>query len=382
MNKITVIDPDLQFEEVSLEDALRDRGRWADLASSALEPNPFFEPEFLGPFAEHVAGVPVRIARLSDPMTGALMALVPIVKRRLGLGLAGKPASFFAHDYGPLATPLLDRNRAHKAASDLLYQLLSDDRSLICAPHTRLQGPVFRCLERAAIENGFTMSVIGSYERAVQNARGTKEPYLKAALSKSRRRQFAKQMRRLSAKGEVRLESFSDPVQVGKAFEQFLDLEAAGWKGRSGSALKSRTPALNFAREMAARFIEKGRMRADVLTFNDQPIGVVINFRAGRETFPWKVAFDENHSDASPGMQTLLRTTEANCEDCGVDYADSLTGPESPTVDGLWKERCPMGTLVVTVGHLGALQGALLDYDKTGHEFLRRHVKSVIKRFR
>ncbi|MEP3277939.1 MAG: GNAT family N-acetyltransferase [Stappiaceae bacterium] len=369
------------FEEVSLKDALDEREAWEQLADHALEPNPFFEPAFLEPFATHLAGTDIGIARLRNPVNGDLAALVPIVSQRLGLGLSGKPARFFSHDYGPLATPLLHRDHAHDAALDLVKRLLSK-RSLICAPHSRMNGPVFDCLSCAVNAGSAVLSVVGPYERAVQDARGSVDDYLVRALSKKRRRQYAKQMRRLEAKGTVRLESISSPEQLHSAFQGFLALEAAGWKGRGGSALRSRPDAEHFAMEMAAGFIEKRRMRADVLTVNEQLIGIVINLRAGREIIPWKMAFDETHRDVSPGMQTLLRTTEANCQDPDIDWVDSLTGPDSPTVDMLWKERRPMGTLVLMAGSLGVLKGKLLDFDKTAYDRLRVKAKLLLKRLR
>ncbi len=368
-----------RFDEVSLEEALGNREGWERLADHALEPNPFFEPAFFEPFAKHLAGAGVRIAWLRNPATGDLAALVPIISRRLGLGFSGKPPRFFSHDYGPLATPLLHRDQAQDAAMDLICGLLSK-RSMICAPHTRMSGPVYECLRHAAHANGGTLRGFGHYPRAMQDAREPGEDYLARALSKSRRRQYAKQMRRLSARGAVRIESPSDPENIKDAFDHFLKLEAAGWKGRGGSALMSRPPALRFAREMAAGLISQGRMRADVMTFDEQPVGMVINLRAGRDIFPWKMAFDETYRAASPGMQTLLHTTETNCRDTGIDRADSLTGPDTPTVDMLWKERCPMGTLVLSVGPVGALKARILDYDKTGHDVLRRTVKSLFKR--
>jgi hypothetical protein len=63
--------------------------------------------------------------------------------------------------------------------------------------------------------------------------------YLDQALSSSSRKKLRQHRNRLGRQGVLANAGIRDPDGVTRAVEQFLQLEAQGWKGRNGTALLS-----------------------------------------------------------------------------------------------------------------------------------------------
>src|SRR5690349_16847340 len=82
---------------------------------------------------------------------------------------------------------------------------------------------------------------------------------IEPALSSSSRKKLRQHRRRLEERGAVDNVVSTEPGEVRRLFEDFLALEAAGWKGQSGTALLCREADASFARAMIAALAERGR---------------------------------------------------------------------------------------------------------------------------
>jgi hypothetical protein len=131
------------------------------------------------------------------------------------------------------------------------------------------------------------------------------------------------------------------------AFEEFVRLEAAGWKGRRGTALASLQDAGPFAREVVARLADAGAVRIVSLRMNDQPLAVVICLVAGETAFTWKIAYDEAFSRFSPGAQLMMEVPGVLFAEAEIACIDSCAVADHPMIDPLWQDRRPIGTLVI-----------------------------------
>ena len=76
--------------------------------------------------------------------------------------------------------------------------------------------------------------------------------YMEKALSSSSRKKLRQHRRRLAEKGALESKVVNETEAVGSAVEEFLRLEAAGWKGRKGTALLCKPADATFTREMVA----------------------------------------------------------------------------------------------------------------------------------
>ena len=76
-----------------------------------------------------------------------------------------------------------------------------------------------------------------------------------ASLDKKRQKEWNRLERRLAERGGLVPRVAAD----GESIEQFLDLEARGWKGARATALKQEPNRAAFAREMLAGLAGAGR---------------------------------------------------------------------------------------------------------------------------
>jgi hypothetical protein len=157
-------------------------------------------------------------------------------------------------------------------------------------------------------------------------------------------------MRRLADLGPVAIESVAAPGATTATVEEFPAHEAAGWKGRGETAIRS-SPAISaFAREVVARRAADGGVRIDTLRFAGKPIAMVVSFLAGASAWTWKIAFDEAFARFSPGAQLMLELPQRLFAHGMVARIDSLAAANHPMIDHLWSDRLRIGTLVIGSG--------------------------------
>lgn len=316
-------------------------GAWRELAARAVEPNPFCEPELVLPALRHLDAR--RTAGLLAVRTGdRLHAALPVIPTRHWRKLPLPVVAGWRHDHSYLGTPLVDDNHAVPALAALLdavpnvrpraaalaLELLADD------------GPVADTLLALLSERGTAPVWWESATRAVLRREGNVS--LNGRCKRLRRKATA--LRR--DHGDVSLVDLADE---GAAIDTFLSLEAASWKGRTGTALASKPGHATFFSEACRAFADGGRLELVCLQVGTNCIAMRCNFLAGDAVFHFKAAFDEGLAKYSPGTQLLLAVTERD-EVPGVAWRDSCADPADPLFNDLWPDRRPVASLLVPVG--------------------------------
>lgn len=74
------------------------------------------------------------------------------------------------------------------------------------------------------------------------------------------RRDLRRREKRLLEAGEVKRVALRTREELPRWIDEFLALEASGWKGRRGSALACSEVNLRFAKELFTRAFERGRL--------------------------------------------------------------------------------------------------------------------------
>jgi CelD/BcsL family acetyltransferase involved in cellulose biosynthesis len=336
--------PRLNFASVPSAEAGRIVPEWGALAERCVGDNCFFHTDFALPAMRYL-GADVAIATVSDP-AGNMVALAPFIRTRLGR--IAPAARLWAHDFAPLGLPLIDRDAVEAAAGTLLDGLAPplSGVSLIAAD-LPLEGPVARALVSAALRKERPVDVLDGHVRAAidRSIPGADDP--RALLPVRRRKEFARQMRRLAEVGEVTINAAVEPGEVRDRFEAFILLEAAGWKGKRGSALISTAATRDFARAAVASRADAGAARIDSIDLGGEPIAMVVSFAAGGTAWTWKIAYDETYARFSPGVQLMLETTKAIFSDPTLERIDSCASANHPMVDHLWPGRLAIGSLVI-----------------------------------
>jgi CelD/BcsL family acetyltransferase involved in cellulose biosynthesis len=314
---------------------------WRTLAGRAAEDNVFFDPDFVRPFLREMG----RSAQTATIHTrGRLAAVVPVVRTQLGR--IAPAHRFLSHEYGPLGVPLVDRrNIAHTAAS--LLEGLTNDHHCLIAQDLPLEGPVAAALAAAASSAGKPVVLLDRHERAtlVRSNAGATDPM--AGLSARRRGEYQRLLRRLGEYGPVAFEAAREAPAVAQAFDEFLVLEEASWKGRAGTALLSKPETKKFAQAMIAALASRGKVRVDTVRVGGAPAAILVTLIAGRSAFTWKVAHDERFARFSPGAQIMLEAGKTIMAEPGIERIDSLATADHPMIDRLWRDRLAIGTLVI-----------------------------------
>ncbi|MBW8909620.1 MAG: GNAT family N-acetyltransferase [Mesorhizobium sp.] len=362
------------------------------LCARTIEPNVFFNPRFLAPAMPRLEDREVRLAviRDGDEFRNRLRLLVPFSVERPAMPLGVPVMRTWSSPFGPLGTPLVDR--------DDPIGVIEDFFSMLSRPHLklpkvfvladiRLDGPVASLLTSFADSRGLTMVTTGKAERPVLQSDADGEDYLKVSLRAHHYREFRRLKRRLGDQGKLEHVVARGPDEIRHAIESFLTLEAAGWKGRERTAMAIDRYRAAFAREAVHRLAEQDMCRIHSLTLDGRTIACLVVFVEAGVAYTWKTAYDETLAAYSPGTLLMIEVTKQHLDDPNIVLTDSCAVPDHPVMSRLWTERKPVGTLVVgltpdadRLARQAASQLHLYRETRNMARILRNRMKSLLKR--
>jgi CelD/BcsL family acetyltransferase involved in cellulose biosynthesis len=324
---------------------------WRELAERALEPNVFYEPAFALAAAPVFAPDAGAMLVWSATSPRRLLGFFParIERRRYGFNLpllAG-----LTHPYGPLGVPLVEREAAEPVVAAWLAHLAADAAlpGLVLLPFLSENGAVAAALERILRRAQMPFADFDRHQRALLAPSSERSLYVERALSQRRRKELRRQWRRLGEAGAVALSAAVEPDAVAGAIDHFLALEAAGWKGRAGTAAARGDDLQRFLRKAVSGLAAEGKVTIDRLLVDGRAIAAAILLRSGRSAWFWKIAYDEAFARFSPGVMLSVALTEELVEDTRVMRADSCATADHPMIDHIWRERLPLCNRLVGV---------------------------------
>lgn len=322
------------------------------LSRRAVEPNVFFNPRFLAPAMPRLEDREVRLAviRDGDEFKSRLRLLVPFSVEKSPVPIGVSIMRTWSSPFGPLGTPLLDRDDPVGVLEDFFSMLARPHLKLprvFVLPDMRLDGTVTRLLRTMAETNGLPLVVTNRVERPFLESDLDGETYLRHAVKAHHLREFRRLKRRLAEHGvlEHRVARTAEEIRLG--VEDFLTLEAAGWKGRERTAMAVDRFRAAFAREALYRMAEQDLCRVHQLRLGGKPIACLIVLVEAGVAYTWKTAYDEAWAHFSPGTLLTIEVTRQHLDDPNIELTDSCAVPDHPVMSRLWTERKPIGTLVV-----------------------------------
>jgi CelD/BcsL family acetyltransferase involved in cellulose biosynthesis len=335
----------------------QDLERWRTLAAQAAEPNPFFEPEYALPAAELIGGrrVGVVVVRGADGWSACLPIHRPRRWHRVPLGCVAT----WQHRYCFLGTPLVRSDRVEAAIAAMARELMRQRwASFVGLDALADEGPVRGALRLAIEHQGADELPVDQHRRVVLRRRAAGEAPL--AVKGKHRRELERKRRRLEDELGAPLETV-DLAEDAGAVEEFLELEASGWKGRSGTALASLERDAEFFRAVCASFRELGRLHLLSLQADGRRVAMACNLRAADGIFCLKIAFDERWRRYSPGAQLVLDHVSWFDRDQDAAWMDSCVQPGNELVNRLWPDSRPIVTMAIPMGSAGGrLAGAAI----------------------
>lgn len=348
---------------------------WRDLCDAAVDPNPFFAPDFLTPFLEQMGQGRVDLCVVFRKDTGAWVMAAPVGRRRLGLAVPATTS--WATEYSPLGIPLLHA-AAPSGTVDAFLELCVQTVGcpLAAFPYLPLDTVTAKALKTSA---SWSSREVREEHRASHDAGSEGEMQFSEAFSGKRRKELPRQVRRLAEQGEVRLESFRGD-DIPQVFEIFLQLEASGWKGKNETAMLNIPAAAEFARKMIVARAQNDGVRVDCFSLNGKPIALLIVLVEKNRAFSWKIAFDEDYARYSPGAQVTLYALERNLGDKTLDGGDSLAVPGHKMIEPLWRGRLRYATLLSSSSATGRVMRMAAHLDLSVEQDLRRVARKLLKR--
>jgi CelD/BcsL family acetyltransferase involved in cellulose biosynthesis len=349
---------------------------WRALAAHAAEPNVFYDPDF-ALAAAPVLGCGVEaILVWSAAAPRRLLGLFPftIATRRYGVKLPLMVG--WTHPFGPLGTPLIDRDACAEVVAAFLDHVAGDDAlpKHLLLPLLHEAGAVAAAL-RAGLAHG-ACAAFGRHQRAMLRPQGDRATYLEHAIGRKRRKELRRQRHRLADAGALNFSPTQAPGDIAPALADFLALEATGWKGRAGTAIAQHAGTRRFVETAVAALAARGQARVARLWRQSQPIACAVTLTSGNGAWGWKISYDERCAGGSPGVQLYLDLTAAMLEEPAIAFVDSCATPDHPMIDHLWRERLPIADWLVAL-EPGATFGFACRL-----ETARRHAVTLARRLR
>lgn len=330
--------PSSRIEHPSLADLTAVPARaWRALHDRAIEPNGYFDPLWAVPVCLHArgrAGAQALLAWHGDRLTG----LMPVRWSRQALSIPG-PMLVGWNAIAALSVPTLDRDEAVPAAFDLIHAARLAGARALLLPGLAIHGPACAALKEALAKRGLSAQILRSYRRAALDATGDAEATIREALGAKKLKELRRQRHRLEDSGALTFSVATTPDEVAAALEDFLKLEASGWKAGRGTALSQDKGDAAFIRDAGPALAALRRFEVVRLIRGDKTLAAGLILRDPPNAYFFKIAMDESESRYSPGVQLALDVTRHLCADPQIALADSSSDVAHSMIESLWRER-------------------------------------------
>jgi len=356
------------------------RAHWSTLLACADSPNVFMDPVLLRAAADADRAMPLRAVLAWRTVEGrrrlaGLWAFALTAPPRSILPMRVLTAPPSSHSY--LATPVIDRGVLDETLDAMLDAVAAGAGPIAALDMMAADDATFAALQRVLARRGSAACVIEETARPKLASGLDGKAYLEAALSSGTRKKLRQYRRRLAEKGAVTFTIADQPAAVRAALEDFLAIEAAGWKGREGTAVLSTSADAAFMRAAVAALAEEGRASVLSLRLDGKPVSMQLVARCGAVAYTWKTTYDEAYQDYSPGMLLLEDYTAAFLADRTIAFVDSCAFDASSYM-AAWQERRPVVELWIDARRGRHFSFVALSRAHKLYRRLRRDVKAAV----
>jgi hypothetical protein len=238
-------------------------------------------------------------------------------------------------------------------------------------PSLDAEGPVYAALSKALEVRGTEPLVLSEFAR----------PYVTAEFgvkrSGSTRKKLRQDFNRLCAIGAVEVVNERGAAAVEQAFEAFLLLEQASWKGARGTAMLSDPDDAAFVRRLLRNLAARGDASVAELRVDGAVIAAQVLMYCGTTAYTWKTAFDAAYAKYSPGALLVDRITEQLLAGPGITAINSCA-VEASFMGQLWSGRRAMADMLVDIGGEKSLAYYVEALRLVGYRRLR-HWRDVVR---
>jgi CelD/BcsL family acetyltransferase involved in cellulose biosynthesis len=316
---------------------------WDDLIARA-SPNAFMNPAaLLAAATTRFAAIRVLLAWEEDGAGRKLVGLWALRLRKLAplwpVVLDGLP-----FNYAFVSSPVIDPAYADAVIAAFFAAIENSTLpKVLNLPSLDAEGPVFAAMLMALAKRGAEPLVLSKLSRPYV----TREAGVKR--SGSTRKKLRQDFNRLSGLGAVDVVNDRTPGGVQQAFETFLALEKASWKGERGTALLSHESDAAFVRRLIENLAERRGASVAQLRVKGDVVAAQVLMYCGNTAYTWKTAFDAAYAKYSPGTLLVDKVTEELLASAEIQAVNSCAA-ESSFMGQLWAGRRAMADMLIDIG--------------------------------
>jgi len=338
----------------ALDVSTDDDASWRRLAARAMEPNPYAEPDFFGVSSRHFEGYANATVVVAEE-GGEFRALLPIAaigKRRIPPRKVADTRSTPTAVFG-VGTPLIDGTKPEQSMAGLIEALGNTGRDdkwpgIVSLERLRTEGPVFGLLRSVCADRNLPFLIRDAWEYGSVSRTGE----WSSPVQGKRRKEIERRLRQL-AKETGEEVTLVDRGQDPSAFEDFLKMEASGWKsGPGGGAFALRQDTTEWFREWSQRWGATDRVMALTLCVGATPVAMQYFVRAGEGIFALRVANEDSYARYSPGTGLFLLSLRYLYESTDAAWVEAPTDKDNWSLHLLPEHRTLSNVLIGTGGLL------------------------------
>ncbi|WP_363350297.1 GNAT family N-acetyltransferase [Methylocystis echinoides] len=366
----------VELSPQAIEDA---RADWSALAQGALEPSPFFEHGFALAAARHLPPDDrPRFIALRN-MHGDLAAIFPLAPT--GLSGADGLVRVWRGDLTALATPLVLRDQAPETLVAFLdWAAAASPAAGALFPRVPLGGAFHTALVDAATRRGRRIEILESFARAALTPGGSADEKCRQAGGLKKVNDIRRTQRRLAERGAVEFGIVADAGAARAAVEEFLALEASGWKAGRGAFLSEPARA-TFLRSATRLLAVDGLCKIAALRLDGRAIAMAILLQSQNRSYCWKMAIDDGLRALAPGVQLAHALAALQLARPEIELTDSCAIARHPMIGRLWPDRVALCDIAVSLRDEG-FEAALRREQRRRRvrEFAKRAANRLLKR--
>jgi CelD/BcsL family acetyltransferase involved in cellulose biosynthesis len=255
------------------------------------------------------------------------------------------------YNYAFLSNPVVDPDVADEVIA-AFFDAIEREHSLPKVLRLRyLDGSAdtYPAIMHALAARGAQTTMLSERERPYV----TKEFGIKR--SGSTRKKLRQDWNRLGAIGAVDIVNARSRADVQNAFETFLAMEAASWKGARGTALLNDENDATFVRRLIADLAAEENASVALLRVDGRAIAAQVLLYCGATAYTWKTAFDAEFGKFSPGALLVDKISEQLFADSGITAIESCS-PDGGFMNQIWDGRRTTVDMLADLGPKKSLE--------------------------
>lgn len=338
---------------------------WRELIPRSLVPNIFMSPGFVSA-AANSQDILVALVWRRDGQDRRLEGVCALTRQNLRKFLPITISSATLNRHSFLSSPVVRRDNPDPVLHALFDAIAAEPKlaKTVRLRKATAETPMADLFSRVLAARQSRLGTVRERERPSINKKNFEGSFSVARGGKMRR-ELRRRRKRLLEDYDVTEVSYRGLADIDAVVENFLTLEASGWKGTKGTAIASSADDANFTRSWLTALAAEGDLRIEILRVDGTIIAMLVRAACGDRCFVWKFCYDEKYAAYGPGTLVWEQATKEILSDDDVKIADSCCWDNKGMQGRMWRDNLPVADIIFDVRRGGGiLTSAMIFLDK------------------